>query len=333
MSYSINFPNLNIYLDHVGKNITVFGFTIHYYGIVLAIAMLAGTALACYWAKRTGQDPDQYVDLAIIGIITSVIGARIYYVVFQWDLYKDDLLSIFNIRQGGLAIYGGVIAAVITAWLFAKKRKLSFGEIADTASMGLVLGQAIGRWGNFFNREAFGDYTDNLLAMQLPYSAVRSAEVTQTQLDNLVVVDGVTYIQAHPTFLYESLWNLALLVILMLFYKHRRFQGQGFLMYMFGYGVGRFWIESLRTDQLLFPVLGFPVSMALGGIIAVVSVILMIVGCRRARTIQASEKAAADLALRKRRARRRRMRKEHEKRSISGRVRSKHSRSIRRSCR
>ncbi len=330
MNYSINFPNLNIYLDHVGKNITVFGFTIHYYGIVLAIAMLAGTWMACYWAKRTGQDPDQYIDLAIIAIITSVIGARIYYVIFRWDIYKDDLLSIFNIRQGGLAIYGGVIAAVITTVVFARVRKLSFGELADTACLGLVLGQIIGRWGNFFNREAFGDYTDNLFAMQLPYSAVRSSEVTQTQLDNLVVIDGVTYIQAHPTFLYESLWNLVLLIILMLFYKHRRFKGQGLLVYLFGYSAGRFWIESLRTDQLLFPVLGFPVSMVLAAILAVVSLVWMIVGCRHVRKVQVVEEATADMALRKRRARRRRMRREHEVRSVSGRVRSKHSRSLRR---
>ena len=329
MDYNINFPNLHIYLNHVGQTFTVFGYTIHYYGVVLALAMLAGTALALWWAKRTGQDPDMYLDFAIIAIICCVIGARLYYVIFRWDLYKDDLLSILNIRQGGLAIYGAVIAAIITAFVFTRVRKLSFGELADTGCLGLVLGQIIGRWGNFFNREAFGDYTDSLFAMQLPYTAVRSSEVTDTQLSNLVIENGVIYIQAHPTFLYESLWNLAVLIVLLLFFKHRRFKGQVFLLYLFGYGLGRFWIESLRTDQLLFPVLGFPVSMGLAALLVIVSLIWMIIGCRRAGWNRMIEGEAQQYRLRRRRTRIRRMRREQERRSISGRVRSGHSVSLR----
>ena len=278
MDYNINFPNLHIYLDHVGKNITIGNFTIAYYGIVIALAMIAGLLIAGYQAKKTGQDPDTYFDLAIIAIICSLIGARLYYVAFRWDLYKDDPIQILNIRQGGLAIYGGVIAAIITTFVFSKVKKIPFGRLCDTACLGLLLGQIIGRWGNFFNREAFGGYTDNLLAMQLPVSAVRSSDVTAELLSHTVVVDGVTYIQVHPTFLYESLWNLALLILLILFFNKRKFEGEVFLWYLAGYGIGRFWIESLRTDQLLLPVIGYPVSMALAALLVIVSAIWMVCG-------------------------------------------------------
>ena len=157
------------------------------YGIIIACGMLAGLGVACYVAKKSGQNPDTYFDLALVAIICSVIGARIYYVVFRWDLYKDDLLSIFNIRQGGLAIYGGVIAAIITTFVFAKVRKLSFPLLCDTAGLGLILGQAIGRWGNFCNREAFGDYYDGLFAMQLPVSAVRTSDLTEKLMSHTTV--------------------------------------------------------------------------------------------------------------------------------------------------
>lgn len=275
--YSINFPHLHIYLHHVGKNIMIGNFSVAYYGIVIAIGMLAGLGIACWMAKRTGQKTDTYFDLALVAIICSVIGARVYYVIFRWDLYKDDLLSVFNLRQGGLAIYGGVIAAIITVFVFSRVRKLSMGLLCDTAGLGLVLGQVIGRWGNFFNREAFGGYTDELFAMQLPLSAVRSSDVTDSLLQHVVEVNGISYIQVHPTFLYESLWNLVLLILLILFTRHKRFDGEVFLLYLAGYGIGRFWIESLRTDQLLLPVIGYPVSMALAALLVIVSVSWIII--------------------------------------------------------
>ena len=277
MNYNINFPNLHIYLDHIGKNIMIGDFSIAYYGIIIALGMLAGICIATWMAKKTGQNPDTYFDLAIIAIICAIIGARVYYVVFRWDLYKDDLLSIFKIREGGLAIYGGVIAAVITVFVFSKVKKLSFGLLCDTACLGLILGQVIGRWGNFFNREAFGGYTDGLFAMQIPLSAVRTGDMTEELLANTVVVSGVEYIQVHPTFLYESVWNLCLLFLLIAYTKHKTFDGEVFLLYLLGYGIGRFWIESLRTDQLLIPGIGYPVSMALAALLVVVSVVWIIV--------------------------------------------------------
>lgn len=228
MDMEINFPNLGIYLDHVGKNISIFGFSIAYYGIVIVTGMMIAIWIAQREAKRTGQNPEQYLDLAMIGIAAGILGARIYYVIFAWDYYKDDLLSIFNIRQGGLAIYGGIIGACIAVVIYSRKKKQNFSLLMDTASMSIVFGQIMGRWGNFFNREAFGDYTNNLFAMQLPVSAVRANEITQKMWDHVVTVNGVEYIQVHPTFLYESLWNVGVLLFLFWFRKRKKFNGEVF---------------------------------------------------------------------------------------------------------
>lgn len=276
MDMEINFPNLGIYLDHVGKNISIFGFSIAYYGIVIVTGMMIAIWIAQREAKRTGQNPEQYLDLAMIGIAAGILGARIYYVIFAWDYYKDDLLSIFNIRQGGLAIYGGIICACIAVVIYSRKKKQNFGLLMDTASMSIVFGQIMGRWGNFFNREAFGDYTNNLFAMQLPVSAVRANEITQKMWDHVVMVNGVEYIQVHPTFLYESLWNVGVLLFLFWFRKRKKFNGEVFLMYLIGYGLGRIWIEGLRTDQLLLPVVGLPVSQLLSGCLVVGCTILVV---------------------------------------------------------
>ena len=276
MDMEINFPNLGIYLDHVGKNISIFGFSIAYYGIVIVTGMMIAIWIAQREAKRTGQNPEQYLDLAMIGIAAGILGARIYYVIFAWDYYKDDLLSIFNIRQGGLAIYGGIIGACIAVVIYSRKKKQNFSLLMDTASMSIVFGQIMGRWGNFFNREAFGDYTNNLFAMQLPVSAVRANEITQKMWDHVVTVNGVEYIQVPPTFLYESLWNMGVLLFLFWFRKRKKFNGEVFLMYLIGYGLGRIWIEGLRTDQLLLPVVGLPVSQLLSGCLVVGCTILVV---------------------------------------------------------
>jgi len=271
MTMNINFPNLGIYLENVGKSISIFGFEIAFYGITIGIGVMAGILIAAHEAKRTGQNPDTYYDLATCAVILSVIGARIYYVVFAWEQYKDDIWSIFNIREGGLAIYGGVLTAIATVFVFAKVKKLSFGQLLDTAGLGLILGQIIGRWGNFFNREAFGEYTNNLLAMQIPVNAVRKSDITELMLEHAEVIDGVQYIQVHPTYLYESLWNLGVLMFLLYWRKHKKFEGEIFLMYLLGYGIGRFWIEGLRTDQLILFGTGLAVSQVLALVMVVFS--------------------------------------------------------------
>ena len=269
MHTEISFPNLGIYLKNVGKSIDLFGIEIAYYGIIIGTAILLGFWIAAREAKRTGQNPENYLDMGIIGVIAGIVGARLYYVIFSWDMYKDNLLDIFNLREGGLAIYGGVIAAVISVLVLAKVKHLSAPQIFDTIAMALLNGQMLGRWGNFFNREAFGGYTDSLFAMRLPLDAVRSSDVTEQMRRHIERIDGVSYIQVHPTFLYESLWRMVLLIILFAYRKHKKYEGELFLMYLFGYGLGRFWIEGLRTDQLLLPGVGIAVSQLLAGAIVV----------------------------------------------------------------
>ena len=241
MDMEINFPNLGIYLDHVGKNISIFGFSIAYYGIVIVTGMMIAIWIAQREAKRTGQNPEQYLDLAMIGIAAGILGARIYYVIFAWDYYKDDLLSIFNIRQGGLAIYGGIIGGGITLLVVAKVKKIPSAVLLDLAGMGVIIGQCIGRWGNFMNREAHGAVTEAFLKMGLQDAA-----------------GVVTYY--HPTFLYESMWNLIGFIGLHLFSKKRKFDGEVFLLYVAWYGLGRAWIEGLRTDSLYLFSTGIRVS-------------------------------------------------------------------------
>ncbi len=267
MNTTIRFPHLGLTLNP-GKSFTVFGIEIAYYGVIIALGMLAGALVAYREAKKTGQKVDDYIDFTLYTLIAAIIGARIYYVIFEWDYYSAHPLEIFNLRAGGLAIYGGVIASALTLFIFTKVKKLKFWLMADTAVQGLIIGQIIGRWGNFFNREAFGGYTDSLFAMQLPVSEAKG--ITQELIEHLVTIDGVSYVQVHPTFLYEGTWNLLLFIGICLYKRHKKFDGEIFAIYLMGYGVGRFIIEGLRTDQLVIK--------ALGGIAAsqVLSIILIV---------------------------------------------------------
>lgn len=266
----IAFPHLNIYLENVPKSFSVFGFEIAFYGLIIGIGVMAGVLVAVHEAKVSGQNPDIYWDFAIYAIIFSIIGARIYYVVFSWEQYKHDLLSIFNTRGGGMAIYGAVIGAFITAGIYCHVKKVPFLQLCDTGVQGLVLGQVIGRWGNFMNREAFGEYTDNLFAMRLPIAAVRPWDISQTISDH--IIEGTNYIQVHPTFLYESMWNLILFFLLIFYRRYRKCHGETTLLYLGGYGLGRCMIEGLRTDQLLIPGTELAVSQLLAGALVIFAV-------------------------------------------------------------
>ena len=243
----IAFPNLGIYLTNVPKTIMIGNFGIAIYGVVIALGMLLGLTLSSKIAEKTGQDPDTIWDLGPALLFFSVLGARIYYVIFMWDYYKNDPIQIFNLRGGGLAIYGGIIAMY-----------------------GLLVGQILGRWGNFFNREVFGEYTNNLLAMRIPVSMVRERDISASIAAHMT--EGTNYIQVHPTFLYEGMWNLMLLIFLLVYLKHKKFDGEIALLYFAGYGIGRALIESIRTDQLYITGTTIPVSMVLGIVMAVVSI-------------------------------------------------------------
>ena len=271
----IAFPNLGIYLTNVPKTIMIGNFGIALYGVVIAIGMILGLTLSSKIAARTGQDPDTIWDLAASLIIFSIIGARIYYVIFMWDYYKNNPIQILNLRGGGLAIYGGIIAGAITLYVYCKRKKKSFPLILDTVIYGLLVGQILGRWGNFFNREVFGEYTDGLFAMRIPTVMVRERDISASIAAHMT--EGTNYIQVHPTFLYEGMWNLALLILLLIYLKHKRFDGEIALLYFAGYGIGRALIESIRTDQLYITGTTIPVSMMLGIVMAVVSIIAIAV--------------------------------------------------------
>lgn len=282
----IAFPNLGIYLKDVPRSFSLFGFNIYFYGLIIGLGVIAGILMAAHVAKISEQNPDTYWDFAIYAVICSVFGARIYYVLFSWNEFKDNPLRVFNIRQGGLAIYGAVIAAFITLFVYAKVKKQNALLMGDTAMAGLILGQAIGRWGNFMNREVFGEFYDGLLSMQLPIAAVRdSSDITENIMAH--IPDGANYINVHPTFLYESLWNLLVFTLILLWRKHKKFDGELCLLYFAGYGLGRFIIEGIRTDTLFIPGTTVPVSQALSLVMVVSAVAVDVIVRIRRRKIPA----------------------------------------------
>lgn len=284
------FPNLGIEIDRLNRvAFTLFGLDVYWYGIFIGAGIILGTYLAMRYMKKIGGNPDNVLDFMLYAIVFCIIGARLYYVVFSWDIYKDNLLDIFNLRKGGLAIYGGIIAAVIFGIFYVRKRQLNFWDMADVMIPSVPLGQAIGRWGNFFNREAFGGFTDGLFAMRYQLPQVSSSNLTEDILNNTVVVNGVEYIQVHPTFLYESLWNIGVFILLLVLRKSGKFKRGMFAWYLILYGIGRVWIEGLRTDSLYLFGSGVRVSQILSGLMIIAGV-LMLVYFRRKRANTAESK-------------------------------------------
>lgn len=276
----VSFPNIGITFSNLPSGFSVFGFTITFYGIIIACGMISGYLVSAWQAKRTGQDKDMYLDFAIWAIIFSLFCARLYYVIFTWEDYKDNLLQIFNLRGGGLAIYGGVIGGIISVIVYSKVKKKNMWLMMDTGCVGLITGQIIGRYGNFFNKEAFGGYSDGLFAMQLPWEeAVRHMSPDSAQALAEHVNNGM--ITVHPTFLYESVWNLVVLILILLYSKHKKFDGELLCLYIGGYGLGRAWIEGLRTDQLLLWNTGIPVSQLLAAIMVVAAIAGMVIGRKK----------------------------------------------------
>ena len=280
--YDLKFVNLGITIEHMVSSVNVFGFRIAFYGIIIGIGMLLGIMLAAWDAEDRGLGEDVIYDHVFWVIVIGIMGARLYYVFFQWDAYKDDLLQILNLRAGGLAIYGGVIAGITTLYVLCRRKKLSFLDVADSLILAVLVGQILGRWGNFFNCEAFGRYTESLFAMRIRKAIVNPIMIDAELLEHIIIENGTEYIQVHPTFLYESFWNFCLLMFLLWYRKRKKFTGEIFLLYLCGYGLGRCIIEGLRTDSLMIPGTGIAVSQLLAGTCFVVSLFLILLGRKRA---------------------------------------------------
>ena len=242
MTYNVTFPHLGLEFNINPVAFSIGNFHVYWYGIIIAAGFLLALIYASFSYKKMNIDINRLFDVVIVGLIAGVIFARLFYVVFYpGDKYWKNPLEIFQIHDGGLAIYGGVIAVVIVAVILCRSRHIKLGAMMDLVVMGLLIGQAIGRWGNFMNREAHGAVTEAFLKMGLQDAA-----------------GVVTYY--HPTFLYESVWNLIGFIGLHLFSKKRKFDGEVFLLYVAWYGLGRAWIEGLRTDSLYLFSTGIRVS-------------------------------------------------------------------------
>lgn len=277
MEMSIRFPGLDLALSYVPRSFQIFGMEFTIYGVLIAIGALLGMGLVTLEAKRSGEDQNKYLDMTIISLLFSVVGSRLFYVAFSWELYKGNLNEILDFRNGGYAFYGGLLAGCCAAAVFCKLAKMSFWRAADIASLGILLGQIIGRWGNFFNRESFGEYADFPWVMQLPLSAVRSGEVSGNMRDNLLTIDRISYIQVQPVFLYESLWCLILLLLLLALRRKKRYEGELFMIYLAGYGLGRFFFEWLRTDKLYIPGTKLGISLIISAALFIICTPVVIV--------------------------------------------------------
>ena len=259
----ITFPNLGITVDPSPVAFTVFGKDIYWYGIIIASGFLLAVLYMLHRAKDFGVTQDDVLDMILWAVPIGVVCARLYYCIFYWELYEDDPISMLYIWEGGLAIYGGIIGGIITLLVVSKVKKIHAPVLLDLAGMGVIIGQCIGRWGNFMNREAHGAVTEAFLKMGLQDAA-----------------GVVTYY--HPTFLYESLWNFGLLMFMLWFRKRKTFTGEMLCIYLAGYGIGRTWIEGLRTDSLLIPGTGIAVSQALSVVLATVSLVVLVYHRRKA---------------------------------------------------
>ncbi|MBP3412733.1 MAG: prolipoprotein diacylglyceryl transferase [Oscillospiraceae bacterium] len=281
----ISFPGLGIENIDPPEGFYLFGsdFQVKFYGVIIALGLFLAVIYCMKRAKAFGLTADNIIDVALVGVPCAVIGARLYYVL----LYGTPFNQWLNIRDGGLAIYGGVIGAVLGVGIFSltsRQRRARFLPSADMAGIGLLIGQSIGRWGNFFNREAFGSYCDNFLAMRLPEKCIRGlADTPQIHQMRLKAIEGgyEGFVQVHPTFLYESLWNAVGFILLHFLSKKRRFDGQVFLYYIAWYGLGRFFIEGLRTDSLMSG--GFRTSqlVAIVSFLAAIAILLMVLLIKR----------------------------------------------------
>ncbi len=279
MNHNITFPKLGLEFDVNTTAFSIGSFSVQWYGIIIACGFMLAILYGYAMAKKMSIDRDKFFDGIIVGLICGVVGARLYYCIFYpGDKYINNPLEILNIKEGGLAIYGGIIGGLLGGGITCKLRKLKVSACIDTAVVGFTIGQCIGRWGNFINQEAFGGATS------LPWGM-------QSDATEKVVVGPV-----HPCFLYESLWMLLGFILLHLFTRYkRRYDGQTTLMYMLWYGIGRFFIEGLRTDSLTVPGLDIRVSQLISAAMVIVSVVLLIVFRKRTALTGCGSKEVMEL--------------------------------------
>lgn len=257
----VGFPGLGLEFHIKRVAFHIFGWPLYWYGIIIACAVLACILLAVRNVKKVNLSPDTLYDYLIWAIPLSIVGARLYYVLSSWETYRSHPASILYIWEGGLAIYGAIIAAVITLLVFCRCKKVPAYDLMDACCISLILGQAIGRWGNFINQEAFGAATTLPWRMRILDEAGRLVEV-------------------HPTFLYESLWNLiGFALLLYVFNRQRKFPGLVFWLYVLWYGMGRFFIEGLRTDSLMMG--NIRLSQLVAALSAIAAVVMLVIGFRK----------------------------------------------------
>lgn len=270
----LRFPGLGWEIPISRVAVSIGSLEIYWYGVIIAVGFGLGLWVYLSHNRSCGIHPDEGLDIILWSMLGAIVGARAYYVAFQWDHYKDNLKEIFNLRGGGLAIYGGIIGALIVAFIVCRSKKLPMLPVADAAFPGVMLGQAIGRWGNFFNMEAFGTNTTLPWGMTSDTISNYLSRHQAALLAQGVVVDPA--MPVHPTFLYESLWNLIGVAVLLLWlFPRRSYDGQITLGYTAWYGLGRFFVEGLRTDSLMWG--SVRISQALGGVLFIVAAGLMLV--------------------------------------------------------
>lgn len=273
MSKILSFPGLGIgefELNSVAFE--VFGVTIAWYALIITFGLILAIIYTMFRAKQIGIKYEEIIDFALFVVPFGILGARLYYVLCELDRYKS-FWDIFDIRSGGLAIYGGIIAGAITVFIVCKVKKIYFPAFGDCIVPGLIMAQSIGRWGNFMNVEAFGSLTDAPWRMCSP-SIANYLKSSITTDEYYQILNGT--LGAHPTFFYESFWNLIGFIAINFFYKHRKYDGQIILIVFGWYGLGRMWIEGLRTDSLYIPGTPLRVSQVLAGLIFVACLALLI---------------------------------------------------------
>lgn len=272
----ILFPNLGLEFKHVGTGISVFGFEITFFGILLGFSLFLGISLVLAEVYSTDQSMDEYLNLTIVVILASLVGARIYYVLFQLDNYKNAIGDIFVFRKGGFDFFGALIAGILVVVGYANFQKISSGRILDTICIGLATGQIPCTLGAYFNRECFGDYTDGLFAMQIPLDSVSYNAVTENMRKHIETIDGQRFIQVNPLFMAAFIWSIVVLAVVLFCKYRRRFEGELFLIYLMAYGFGRLLIEGARADALTMSGTGWKVSCVTAGIVIFVSAFMMI---------------------------------------------------------